>query len=399
VRNDYEQSVAAERVLARQIADLKMKSVDTGQSLIGLRELERAVEANKKVYEEFLLRSRELSEQQSIFANASYIITPAGVPSQPSGLTLPLLLAIGFVMGFPIGGALAVARAQLANMGFAPDQPSPNRRPEPARTQALCRLQKRDIEAYLQRGCLSRVVVPSDAIAEFANSVETALPHGERLNLLIAGASEEAPSAEVAAALAASWAYDGYDVLLVDGDTRASRLTAIAGLTDLPGLYDRLHRDVAEFVRWGRSGLPHVLPLASPAQRRDIAGARRIVGQRLEDLEESVENLIVDGGDLATNEFAPALAGAATAAILVCAPGEDAARARQLLLNAGVPILGVIELPAAKTQVRVQPATTPPAETAVQSAGAENTSRFSFLNRLRLGKRASAPPAGTMKSA
>ncbi len=388
VRNDYEQSLAAERVLAQQINELKTKSTDTSQALIGLRELERAVEANKKVYEEFLLRSRELSEQQSIFANASYIITPASVPSQPSGLTLPLLLAIGFFAGFPLGGGLAIARAQLAEIGQKrPARASPAR-PTSSGVPVIARIARREFDSYLQRGALSRVAVPSDAIVEFAQAIEDAMPAGEGVALLIAGANSDSASAQTAAALACAWSYDGYDTLLIDGDGQTTRISKLAAMQDMPGLYDRLHRNVAEFVRWGRSGLPHILPLMPPGQRRDISGARRIVGHRLEDVAESVENIVIDAGDFINNEFAAVLARAASAAIVVGDDESSAVRVTEQLRREGVPVLGIVSvIPNA------------PERAAAAQEEQQTGSRLSFFNRWRNPLKRSDPADAAVKSA
>lgn len=385
VRNDYEQALASERILARQITDLKNKSSDIGQSLISLRELERAVEANKKIYEEFMLRSRELAEQQGIFANASYIITPAVTPSQPSGLTLPLLVGLGFFAGFPLGIGLALGRTALEQGAgrqiarpFSSETNAGRLRPH----HALATIDRGDLEAHLARHCLTRVAVPPDALSDFAQSIESAVPSAANMSLLIVSAGDDAPGAEVSAALAACWAYDGHEIVAVDADAARARLSTLAAATDAPGLFDRLHRNVEEFVRWNRKGLPHLLTSLDPNQRRDINGARRIVAQRLEDIAASVDNLLLDAGDLAKNDFAQALCRAATSAIIVAPAGAGSSEAleanRELLARYGVPLAGVVEITGI---VRKESAPAPAVIVEAASVPAAKPSRFAFFRR------------------
>ena len=387
IRNDYDQALASERGLARQINDLKNKSNDTGQALIGLRELERAVEANKKVYEEFLLRSRELTEQQGIFANASYIITPAVVPNQRSGLSPLMLLALGFFAGFPIGLGLALVRAQFETRDQTDLRVTSPAAPAARSSPTIGALARNELDEYLSRKCLTRVAVPSDAMSDFAQSVEDALPAGGNMSLLVVSATPHAPGAEVTAALAACWAYEGYEVLAVDADAVQARLSVISDCSGQPGLFDRLHRNVEEFVRWGRKGLPHILPLLDAAQRRDINGARRIVSQRLEDIAAAVDNIVIDAGNLGANDFAQPLCRAATAAIIITdasdVRGKMASQAAARLRQEGVAVIGIVTVTGGQT----------PAQAVSPSVG------LSLFRRKDKARQPSEAAAVTMKGA
>ncbi len=367
IRNDYDQALSSERVLARQITELKSKSNDTGQAMIGYRELERAVETNKKIYEEFLLRSRELTETQGIFANGSYIITAPSVPSQPTGLTLPMILAIGFFAGFPAGLGLALVRSQISQSGQMPLSAPTNAsasRPlyssgnDAQNDDGLSAIGRTELETYLGQNCLARTVAPSNSIAHFAQTVESVLPGGSAMALLVVSAGPGAPGAEVTAALAACWAYEGYDVLAVDADADGARLSRIAGLLGTPGLFDRLHRDINELLRWNRKGLPHLLPSLDPGQRRESAGARRIVSQRLSDIVSGADNIILDAGDIGTNPYTANLVRIASAAVIVAGPGEAGREIRAAITkleSARVTVLGVIKVTGGEKPARAAP--------------------------------------------
>jgi uncharacterized protein involved in exopolysaccharide biosynthesis len=83
------------------------------ESAVGLRELAREVEASRTVYEAFLARSRELSEQTRFDTSNTRIISRAAEPLAPSGPPSLLVLAAAIVLGLGLGTALAWLREQL----------------------------------------------------------------------------------------------------------------------------------------------------------------------------------------------------------------------------------------------------------------------------------------------
>lgn len=389
IRGDYEQALAAERALAKQIADLKSKSNDIGQSLIALRELERAVEANKKVYEEFLLRSRELAEQQGLSTSASYIVTSAVAPAQHSGLPFLAFVGIGFFSGIPVGVGLALLRH--AARGREDDPPLDVTESSPPPHDSQRRGIRLDIStpalnAYISGGCLTRVSVPPDEVSDLADAIASRANLDQKAVVLVVGGGSRG-SADVAAALAACWCYDGYEVLAVDGDSGRAELSQLAGGLAHPGLFDRLHRNVESFVRWQRKGLPHLLTSLDPSLRRDLPGSRRIVAQRLVDLAEAVDTLVIDAGDISANEFAVPLARIATACVLV-APGSDAMAATATLKRLGLAVTAHVAL------------TQAPGPQALKSEdGGPVAAKRGLLMSLLARPRGGASPAGRKKGA
>ena len=63
-RAEYESAKTNEDTLTRNLDTLKQTAMSTNESLVGLRELEREVQANRAVYEAFLVRARETGEQE-----------------------------------------------------------------------------------------------------------------------------------------------------------------------------------------------------------------------------------------------------------------------------------------------------------------------------------------------
>ncbi|BDA82766.1 hypothetical protein Sa4125_03080 [Aureimonas sp. SA4125] len=105
---------ATERDLTQQIDELKDKQVTTSGAFVKLRELEREVDASRAVYEAFLLRARETSEQESLNTANVRVISEATPPLLPSSMSRKTVVLaggmLGFIAGVGIAGALAMQR-------------------------------------------------------------------------------------------------------------------------------------------------------------------------------------------------------------------------------------------------------------------------------------------------
>src|SRR5262249_31590856 len=77
---DYGRAQASEDSLTRSLEELKRNAVLTNEARVGLRELEREVQASRAVYEAFLVRSRETGEQERLDTKNVRIISKADVP-------------------------------------------------------------------------------------------------------------------------------------------------------------------------------------------------------------------------------------------------------------------------------------------------------------------------------
>ncbi|HEV3184576.1 MAG TPA: GumC family protein [Xanthobacteraceae bacterium] len=113
----YERAQAHETTLATNFALLKQRAMDTSLAFVKLRELEREAEASRAVYESFLVRTREIREQERLDTANVRILADAQAPEGRSFpprrvLLLPALLVLGLVGGIGLAYLLELARRQ-----------------------------------------------------------------------------------------------------------------------------------------------------------------------------------------------------------------------------------------------------------------------------------------------
>ena len=82
VRNDYKVAGDREKSLERELTSLKDKFAVAGQANVRLHELEREAQATRALFEQFLSRAKETSEQQSLQIADARIVSPALTPAQ-----------------------------------------------------------------------------------------------------------------------------------------------------------------------------------------------------------------------------------------------------------------------------------------------------------------------------
>ena len=108
-RSEYESARANEEALAGNFEKLKGNAVTTNEALVTLRELERDVQANRTVYEAFLVRARETGEQERVDTKNIRVISRADLPLQRSFPPSNLLLAMAALLfGLASGSGLVI---------------------------------------------------------------------------------------------------------------------------------------------------------------------------------------------------------------------------------------------------------------------------------------------------
>ncbi len=107
-QENYKRAKARRDDLVAQVNQLKAVAVNDSAAKVELRELNREVEANRRIYESFLLRSRETSEQENLSASSARVISHAVPADSKEGPNRKMLVASGGIVGAGIGLALTL---------------------------------------------------------------------------------------------------------------------------------------------------------------------------------------------------------------------------------------------------------------------------------------------------
>ncbi|MEN5299843.1 GumC family protein [Brucella sp. TWI559] len=103
-------SLQQEKDLNARLAQLKSQQANSNNDRVKLRELEREATTLRSVYEAFLLRSRETSEQEGITTTNVRVISEARPPLDPAGSSRKLIVIAGLIAGFMLGLAITAVR-------------------------------------------------------------------------------------------------------------------------------------------------------------------------------------------------------------------------------------------------------------------------------------------------
>lgn len=110
LRVEQRRSEQQEQELAARLAQMKVQHADNNTERVKLRELEREAEAQRSIYESFLLRSRETNEQESLNSTNVRVITEARPPLTASAPKRKMLVIVGLILGLIAGMGLALLR-------------------------------------------------------------------------------------------------------------------------------------------------------------------------------------------------------------------------------------------------------------------------------------------------
>jgi len=115
LRNDVSVASTRVRALESNLKEIKGETGTNNEALIQLRELERKATANRQVYEAFLKRFKETSEQEDIQTPDTRVISKAVVPGGPSFPKTSLFVMLGFALSLMTGVGAAFLLEHLDN--------------------------------------------------------------------------------------------------------------------------------------------------------------------------------------------------------------------------------------------------------------------------------------------
>jgi polysaccharide biosynthesis transport protein len=339
-RAEYQSAKTNEDTLTRNLDTLKQTAMSTNESLVGLRELEREVQANRAVYEAFLVRARETGEQERVDTKNIRIISKADLPLKRSWPPPSLVIALAALMlGAAIGTGIVLMRDTAENdvPRGRPADISPPKWRTAVRTLWPVRSASSDIPVL---ATLPQIDVGyaldavEDAHSSFAremHEVHEAIRanHRKRGNpsVLVVASDCEDDSTAVALMLAAVAAATER-VLLIDADLKRRTLTAIDADQNDAGLVDVAvgRRELSEVIVRDRETNINLVPFVAENSRRDRAISDADIKHAF-DMTKRFDMVIVAAVDLSRDPSIRFFAGLVDHIVLVARPDEKDKRA------------------------------------------------------------------------
>jgi uncharacterized protein involved in exopolysaccharide biosynthesis/Mrp family chromosome partitioning ATPase len=339
-RAEYQSAKTNEDTLTRNLDTLKQTAMSTNESLVGLRELEREVQANRAVYEAFLVRARETGEQERVDTKNIRIISKADLPLKRSWPPPSLVIALAALMlGAATGTGIVlmrdtpetdVPRSRVAEI-------SPPKWKAAVKTLWPVRSASSDIRVLatlpqIDVGyALDAVEDPHSSFAREMRGVHEAIraSHRKRGNpsVLVVASDCEDDSTAVALMLA-TVAAATERVLLIDADLQRRTLTAIDADQSDAGLVDVAvgRRELSEVIVRDRDTNINLLPFVAESSRRDRAISDADIKHAF-DMTKRFDMVIVAAVDLSRDPSIRFFAALVDHIVLVARPDEKDKRA------------------------------------------------------------------------
>ncbi|MER8435632.1 polysaccharide biosynthesis tyrosine autokinase [Mesorhizobium sp. M1312] len=258
-RNEYEVALARETALRANVALAAGKSSIDNQSQVKLRELEQKATALSTLYQTFLGRYEEASQQQSFPVGKIRVISDATLPQSAAtprtSIVLGLSLVLGLMMGAGVGGLNEFRerffrtgedvrdRVGLKFLGYLPIIGSKVAKDD-KRDDVQADVKTAQSPSAAERRARMRVSIdaPASMFSETLRSAKIAFDvvmegQGSRVIGVISVLPGEGKST-VAANLAGLLAANGSKTLLVDGDLRNPGLSRSLGMEAEQGLME-----------------------------------------------------------------------------------------------------------------------------------------------------------------
>ncbi|WEX08163.1 polysaccharide biosynthesis tyrosine autokinase [Chelativorans sp. AA-79] len=261
-RNQYEVALSREKALQESVSTASGESAEAKQSQVQLRELEQQANALSSLYQSFLARYEEATQQSTFPVSKVRIISAASTPESPSSPRTTLVLGLGLVLGLMMGGAFAGlnefnerffrtsedVRERLGArfLGYLPlfgGEDAKGRRAGRKEPPALHPAPAADVKAQRSRRA-TRITIdaPGSAFAETLRNAKYAadvvLQERQSKVIGIVSALPGEGKSTVSANLAQLLAANGRKTLLIDGDLRNPGLSRALGMSSEHGLLE-----------------------------------------------------------------------------------------------------------------------------------------------------------------
>ncbi|SJM28677.1 polysaccharide biosynthesis tyrosine autokinase [Mesorhizobium delmotii] len=333
-RNEYEVALARETALRANVALAAGKSSIDNQSQVKLRELEQKATALSTLYQTFLGRYEEASQQQSFPVGKIRVISDATLPKSAAtprmSIVLGLSLVLGVMMGAGVGGLNEFRerffrtgedvrdRVGLKFLGYLPIIGSKVVKDD-RRDDGQADAKAGQSPSAAERRARMRVSIdaPASMFAETLRSAKIAFDvvmegQGSRVIGVVSVLPGEGKST-VAANLAGLLAANGSKTLLVDGDLRNPGLSRSLGMEAEQGLMEAVvsgqtWQSVGKIDRQTKLAIVPAVPRGHFSHTSELlssAGMRRFIDNAKETFEYIIVDLPPLGPVVDAKAFAP----------------------------------------------------------------------------------------------
>ncbi|TIM46230.1 MAG: polysaccharide biosynthesis tyrosine autokinase [Mesorhizobium sp.] len=333
-RNEYEVALARETALRANVALAAGKSSIDNQSQVKLRELEQKATALSTLYQTFLGRYEEASQQQSFPVGKIRVISDATLPKSAAtprtSIVLGLSLVLGVMLGAGVGGLNEFRerffrtgedvrdRVGLKFLGYLPIIGSKVAKDD-KRDDGQADIKTAQSPSAAERRARMRVSIdaPASMFSETLRSAKIAFDvvmegQGSRVIGVISVLPGEGKST-VAANLAGLLAANGSKTLLVDGDLRNPGLSRSLGMEAEQGLMEAVvsgqtWQSVGKIDRQTKLAIVPAVPRGHFSHTSELlssAGMRRFIDNAKETFQYIVVDLPPLGPVVDAKAFAP----------------------------------------------------------------------------------------------
>ncbi|RWO77298.1 MAG: polysaccharide biosynthesis tyrosine autokinase [Mesorhizobium sp.] len=333
-RNEYEVALARETALRANVALAAGKSSIDNQSQVKLRELEQKATALSTLYQTFLGRYEEASQQQSFPVGKIRVISDATLPKSAAtprtSIVLGLSLVLGVMLGAGVGGLNEFRerffrtgedvrdRVGLKFLGYLPIIGSKVAKDD-KRDDGQADIKTAHSPSAAERRARMRVSIdaPASMFSETLRSAKIAFDvvmegQGSRVIGVISVLPGEGKST-VAANLAGLLAANGSKTLLVDGDLRNPGLSRSLGMEAEQGLMEAVvsgqtWQSVGKIDRQTKLAIVPAVPRGHFSHTSELlssAGMRRFIDNAKETFQYIVVDLPPLGPVVDAKAFAP----------------------------------------------------------------------------------------------
>lgn len=239
IENDYRTAVVNERLTLQRLDQAKLDFQNVNRKGFELRELEREVDTNRRLYDVFFTRLAETNETDDFQATNAIVVDPAVPAIQPSKPRRSLITLIAMAAGLMLGIMLAFLRDMLDNTVHSPAEIEERLE---AATLGVVPFVKEN-KAAAKKGRLAYLGFQEDSQSSFSEALRTI-----RTGIMLSSLDEPYKLIEVTSSIPnegkttvainlASVLGQMKRTLLIDGDLRRPSLAKSLGLDPhAPGL-------------------------------------------------------------------------------------------------------------------------------------------------------------------